>query len=289
MNLNKVFELFPGAKLGIARVRPIRAGVPVPTSHPAGSLTKLGALLLCAAFTLCTAVAAPKPKPGTLQPVNLGAAAPFAVLAGTGVTNAGSSSTVINGDLGLFPADGTAITGFTGENAPSNCCGIVNGTIEDTGFGEPGKETLAAAHGAASLVIAINDAKGRPCPAGQVIQCLLPSAELGGKTFTSGVYTFADVATLSGILTLSGNGVYIFQLGALTVNPGGTVVLAGAQAAKVFWVTTQATLDSSLAFAGNILSTTSITFTGAGGTTLTGRALAQTLVSFSGPDTVTRP
>jgi len=261
--MNKVFELFPGAKLGIA------------------------------AFTLCLTAAnltaAPKPPP-TLQPVNLGSASTFAVLAGTGVTNAGSSHTVINGNLGLYPAAGTAITGFTGENAASNCCGIVNGTIDDTGSGEPGTESTTAQHAVASLGIAINDAKGRACPAGQVIPCVLPKAELSGITFTPGVYTFAGAATLSGVVTLSGDGVYIFQLGSLIVKPFGTVVLAGANAANVFWVATQATLNSSAAFAGTILSTTSVTFTAAtGGTKLTGRALAQTVVSFAGPDTVTLP
>jgi hypothetical protein len=105
------------------------------------------------------------------------------------------------------------------------------------------------------------------------------------------VYNFKKVATLTGDVTLSGDGVYIFQLGSLTVNPGGSVVLAvGAKAANVFWVATQATLNSSAAFAGTILSTTSVTFTAAtGGTKLTGRALAQTVVSFAGPDTVTLP
>ena len=264
--MNKVFELFPGAKLGIA------------------------------AFTLCltaaSLTAAPKPNsPPTLQPVILGSAATFAVLAGTGVTNANSSVTVINGDLGLYPAAGAAITGFSGENATSNCCGIVKGTIDDTGPGEPGTESSAAQHAVASLGIAINDAKGRACPAGQLIPCVLPSAELGGHTFTPGVYNFKKVATLTGDVTLSGDGVYIFQLGSLTVNPGGSVVLAvGAKAANVFWVATQATLNSSAAFAGTILSTTSVTFTAAtGGTKLTGRALAQTVVSFAGPDTVTLP
>jgi hypothetical protein len=111
-------------------------------------------------------------------------------------------------------------------------------------------------------------------------------------TLTPGVYTFDGVATLTGTLFLSGNGVYIFQLrDGLTVNPGGTVVLqGGAQAADIFWVTTQATLNSSAAFKGNILSTTSVTFTApAGGTVLTGRALAQTVVSFAAADTVTKP
>src|SRR5450756_591365 len=223
-------------------------------------MNKLSSFLLYAAVTLGLAAAnltaAPKPPP-TLQPVNLGSASTFAVLAGTGVTNAHSSHTVINGNLGLYPAAGTAITGFTGENAASNCCGIVNGTIDDTGPGEPGTESSAAQHAVASLGIAINDAKGRACPAGQLIPCLLPHKELSGITFTPGVYSFAGAATLSGVVTLSGDGVYIFQLGSLIVKPFGTVVLAGANAANVFWVATQATLGSTGAFAGTCLLYTS--------------------------------
>jgi hypothetical protein len=103
------------------------------------------------------------------------------------------------------------------------------------------------------------------------------------------VYKYAGVATLTGILHLSGNGVYIFQLrDGLTVNPGGTVDLIGAQAANVFWQTKQATLNSHLPFAGNILASAGITFTEPLGTALTGRALSQTDVTLIG-DTVTLP
>jgi hypothetical protein len=128
MNRNKVFELFPGAKLGIARVRPI------------GSLKKLSSFLLCAAFTLCPAVAAQ-------APVFLGSAAPFGVLAGTSVTNSGFS--VINGDLGISP--GTSVTGFPP--------GKVIGTIYTPNL--PTTGNTVAQHAQASLTIAYNDAAGR--------------------------------------------------------------------------------------------------------------------------------
>lgn len=164
----------------------------------------------------------------------------------------------------------------------------MNGTIQD--IDDPAVGNTAAQNASASLGIAIADARGRKCPTGQAIPCLLTRAELGGSTLTPGLYTFSGVATITGTLHLSGAGVYIFQLGALTVNPGGAVALAvGATAANVFWVTTQTTLNSERAFAGTILSSAGITFTAsAGDTALTGRALSQTNVTFI-DDTVTLP
>jgi len=55
--MNKLFELFPVARVGIARVRLIGAGVPATTNHTGGSMKKFSAFLLCAALAVCPAFA----------------------------------------------------------------------------------------------------------------------------------------------------------------------------------------------------------------------------------------
>jgi hypothetical protein len=249
-------------------------------------MNKIKSLLLCAPFSAYAVFAAPV-KP--LQPVNLGSAAPFAVLSATGVTNTDSNSdkTVITGDLGVYPTAGTSIKGFSGENAASNCCGVVIGTIDDTGPGEPGRETTAAHLAQGSLTSAINDAKGRtgPCPCTSV-----NAEELGGRTLAPGLYKSATTISISGPLYLRGKGVYIFQIGTgLTVNVGAEIILeGGAEAADVFWqVGSAATLDSGVKFEGNILAGTSVTM--GKNTVLVGRALASTGNVTLISDTVTLP
>ena len=257
--MNKLLDLSTGAIPGMARMSPLRA-------------TKLGLVLLGATFTLCH-VATAQPQ----QPVNLGSAAPFAVLAKTGVTNVGN--TVITGDLGVWPIAGTAVTGFSGENAGGP--GKVIGTIQDN---DTAGETLAAKHGQSSLAIAIEDAKGRTGAFKSV------NYNLGGSTLTPGLYRNGGILTISsGNLYLNGAGVYIFQIATgLTVGVNTHVFLEnGAVASNVFWqVGTQATLGSDVVFEGNILAGTAITMTD--GTTLHGRALAQANVTLI-HDVVTVP
>jgi hypothetical protein len=273
--MKRLFELFneAGARNFLPRD-------PAITAMFGGSMKKLSLFLLCATATLCPAFAAPKPKPTGLQPVNLGSAAPFAVFGASGVTSTGN--TVITGDLGVYPIAGTAVTGFSGENAGGP--GIVIGTIQDN---DSGPETTAGKHAQASLTIAINDAKGRTgafTPA---------NTDLCSLTLTPGLYradtTLSICITGPGTLTLNGKGVYIFQIGTgMTVGDGTQVVLAnGATAANIFWqVGSQATLGTGVAFEGNILAGTAITMQA--GTTLSGRALAQTAVTFI-DDKVTLP
>jgi hypothetical protein len=93
----------------------------------------------------------------------------------------------------------------------------------------------------------------------------------------------------NGIVTLSGNGVYVFRPGgALTTGANSRIVLAGACADNVFWAPIgAATLGASSTFIGNILDAAGITIGGAA--TLTGRALAFGGTVTADADAITVP
>jgi hypothetical protein len=194
---------------------------------------------------------------GRPEGIDLGAAAAFAVLAGSTVTSTGLS--VVNGDLGLSP--GSALEGFPP--------GVVNGDVH---IGD--EEAIAAG---LALTDAFNDARGRTEPAPISV-----SGNLGGRTLTPGIYVSgSSLEITSGDLTLDAlgdeNAVWIFQMpSAFTMTSGRAVILSGdARAANIYWqVGSSATLGSTCMIAGNILADQSITLeTGA---TLNGRALTRT-------------
>ena len=192
------------------------------------------------------------PGGGSGQPVSLGKASTFSVLAGQSVSNSGA--TMITGDLGIWP--GNTLTG-----APS-----VSGATQ---LGN------ANAQGAQSdLTVAYNNAAGRA--ASSTI-----AGDLGGMTLAPGVYkststleiTSADVTLDAGG---NSNAVFIFQIASsFTVNVGRQVILSGgAQASRIFWqVGASATLDTNCHVSGDILALTTISL--GTGASLDGRALAR--------------
>ena len=182
---------------------------------------------------------------------SLGTALNFTVLAGSTITNTGP--TVITGNLGLDP--GSAVTGFPP--------GIVTGVkhVSDA----------VALQAKNDLVTAYTEAMNAPTTSD------LTGLDLGGMNLTPGVYKFDLSAQLTGPLTLSGNGVFIFQISStLTTASNSTVLLTnGAQACAVYWqVGSSATLGSATHFQGNLMALTSITMV-TGANILTGRALAR--------------
>jgi hypothetical protein len=186
--------------------------------------------------------------------VDLGTAGSYAVLAGSAVTNTGSS--VLTGNLGV--SAGCAVSGFP--------AGIVNGTIN--------RCNGPAAQAQSDLNKAYITAKGMTPTA------TLTGKDLGGMVLTPGVYFFASSAQLTGTLTLNNlgnpNAVFVFQIGStLTTASGSSVVFTSSLADKnVFWqVGSSATLGTTTAFAGNIIALTSITLNN-GASITCGSALA---------------
>jgi uncharacterized repeat protein (TIGR01451 family) len=202
------------------------------------------------------------------EPVPLGTAANFAVLAGSTVTSTGP--TIINGDLGLSP--GTSVTGFPP--------GQVNGTIHAA-------DSLAL-QAQADLTGAYRDAAASP------VTAAIP-VELGGTTETPGTYdSAAGTFGITGTLTLDAQGnpdaVFIFQAASTLITAAASNVnlINGAQASNVFWVVgSSATLGTNSALQGNVLALTSITVTT--GTTIDGRALALNGAVTLDTNTITAP
>jgi hypothetical protein len=188
--------------------------------------------------------------------VPLGTACSFGVLGGSTVSSTVNEGTDVTGDIGVWP--GSSITGFPP--------GVYTGTeYADDAVAQTAQGDLTTAYNYAAAA-----------PGGAVLP-----ADIGGETLAPGVYKTTSAQPSLGItgnLTLSGSGTYIFQIvSTLTTAAGNSqVILAGgAQSANVFWqVGSSATLGTNTIFQGIIMAQASVTLTT--GATLDGSALART-------------
>lgn len=202
-------------------------------------------------------IATPTVSMAAQPTINLGTASEFAVLAGSTITNTGT--TIINGsaggDIGLFPG-----TVFTGEESTT-----ISGSIY--------LADITASMAKNDLLIAYNDAYGR-LPVTRI-----PS-ELGGTTLTPGVYDSADgTFQVTGTLTLDAegdpDGVFIFKTDSTLITASGSIInnINSATSCQTFWVVgSSATLGTNSNFVGRLLAFTSITANT--GATVKGQLLA---------------
>ena len=222
---------------------------------------------VASAAALGLLIALPVGAQAAVQPIPLGNADPFVVLAGQTITNTGT--TTITGDIGISP--GSSLTG-----GPPLM--VLNGTSH---VADP-----VALGAQAALGTAFDNA------AGQTPATAVPS-ELGGSTLVPGIYS-AGVFTITNTLTLDAgndpNAIFVFQSAAtLNAATGSRVnLINGASPCNVFWlVRSSATLETTANFSGNILALTDVNLrTGA---TLQGRALARNGQVTLDANTITKP
>ncbi|MFA5886166.1 MAG: ice-binding family protein [Patescibacteria group bacterium] len=224
--------------------------------------------------------------------VNLLTAGNFSILSKTGITNTGSHTSVILGNIGSSPITAAAMNNVF--------CSEITGTIYGTNAAYVGSGDQACFAGnpplsnmtlvddaVLDMEAAYSNAALRPLP--DSVEPFL--GNIGGQTFAPGLYKWSTDVNVASDVTLSGGSsdVWIFQIaGDLNIASGGSVpagikvlLIGGAQASNIFWQVggpTGATLGTYSTFNGNILSAKQIIMqTGA---ILYGRALAQTQVTL---------
>ncbi|MES2459659.1 MAG: ice-binding family protein [Armatimonadota bacterium] len=219
-----------------------------------GTRTRRRILPLGAAIGAATLVFAGSPDRAQAADF-LGSASSFAVLAGSTVTNKGT--TLLTGDLGVSP--GTALTDFSDTSV--------------TGSTHAGDAVAAQAQ--VDLTTAYTTL------AGLTPSTNLSGINLGGLTLTAGVYRFNSSAQLTGGLILDAqnnpNALFVFQIGETltTASLSSVTFINGGAADNLYWqVGSSATLGTNTAFRGSIVALTSITLT-TGATIEDGRALAR--------------
>ena len=227
-------------------------------------MTKFTALLL---IVLIQFIFIPPQKAYAATSPSLGAAASYSILGGTTVTNTGT--TTVAGDLGVYA--GSAVTGIL-----PTAVGAFNGGSIHTA--DVSAQNAQAANTVAFLALS----------AAPNVDCGTTYAGTKDLTTVSplvaGIYC-ADAFTLSGNLTLSGTGVWIFRSAATIITASGSIVTGG-DPCNVWWkAVSSVTLGTNSTMIGNILASTSVTMNT--GATLNGRAFASTGAVTMDSNTIT--
>jgi hypothetical protein len=219
------------------------------------------------------------------NPVDLGTAGDFVILAKTGISTVPTSA--VTGNIGVSPIQATGITGFSLTMDATNqfsTSSQLTGKAFAADYTAPTPSNLTTA--ISNMETAYTDAAGRA-----VDYTELHGGDLSGKTLTAGVYKWGTGILINTDVTLSGgpNDVFIFQIGrGITQANGARIILTGGvQAKNIFWQAAESvSIGTGSHFEGIVLSMTNITV----GTnaTVNGRLLAQTAVTLD-QSTVVQP
>lgn len=222
---------------------------------------------------------------GTAQPVELGGASLFVILAKAGISTVPGSA--ITGNMGISPAAATYITGFsliadaTNEFATSS---QVTGRVYAADYADPTPAMLTTAVG--DMEAALTDAASRPADYTE-----FAAGNIGGLTLAPGVYKWGTGVLIPTDVTLHGSAtdVWIFEIAQdLTIASATSVSLTGgAVPENVFWqVSGFVSLGTTSHLEGIVLVQTAATL--ATGASVHGRLLSQTEVTLDG-STVVKP
>ena len=212
----------------------------------------------------------------------------YSVLASQAITVAGAGFTAKDGNIGLYPAATSNITGFPpGTVSGTTLLGTAAAIISTGGATQQAEADLqVAATGLAAMPPTANYSN-------------VDMANLG--PLPPGVYKWNAAATLSGALVLDAQGrnnvYWVFQFGTgltTAVNSSVTVINPGSNGGSddgIFWnaATGAIVIGDNNSILGNYIAYTSISFTGS--TVLLGNAGTRFLalnaaVTFAGPGTV---
>jgi Ice-binding-like len=203
------------------------------------------------------------------QAPNLGAASNFALFTAAGAINVTGAGTIVTGDVGT--------------NA-----GAFNAFLPGTLIGTSHVADAVSAQAATDVALAYGSISPIPCGPGGVIGVGLG----GGQTLTPNVYCLGGASTLTGALTLDGQGnpnaIFIFKInGALSTAVNSSVTLInGASLCNVYWqINGAVALETGTVFQGNILAAGAISLLG--NATLLGRGLTTMGAISAANNTVT--
>jgi len=256
--------------------------------------TRFSLVLTVAVIFLMAAAMIPGVMGAATAPVMTGIE-DFAIVSGTGITDAHAPLSTITGNI--------STSGGTGAVSIQPWCSeLVSSGIriygDDDGYVGDGVDTSCFDHTdftMAGTALGVSNAAYTSAYTQDDLARITLPGDLTGLTLVPGIYNTAGAVGLPGAGTvyLDAQGdatkVWIFQIGdTLTTGASSHVVLSnGAKAENIYWVAANyASLGATSEFNGNILSASYIAL--GSGTTLNGRALSATAVTLAG-NTITVP